>query len=210
MFKTMFANAMNVNKTNRLNTPLICSDPFKSPMGDSQISPWITSWAFPESDRDMTPISSSSIERQNWPISYRHSYRHLPPPCCTDSTIISHGVCAATWYTVTSNDGWKNFMSQLGIQHLMSTAYQPQTDGQTEHTNRTTETMLFIYASDTNWDDALLLSTTTLQRLPKSLHSNSLLGSIHSYYTMSFPRRQSPLNYCTHRNHSSSNVARQP
>jgi transposase InsO family protein len=31
---------------------------------------------------------------------------------------------------------WKNLLRALGIQHVMSTAYHPQTNGQTERTNK--------------------------------------------------------------------------
>ena len=52
---------------------------------------------------------------------------------------------------------WQELMSRLGCQTLMSTAYHPQTDGQTERSNRILEEMIRCYCDEfTNtWDDQL-------------------------------------------------------
>lgn len=52
---------------------------------------------------------------------------------------------------------WKAFNEALGIASHMSTAFHPETDGQTERMNRTIEEMLRAYVNDKhdNWDDSL-------------------------------------------------------
>jgi transposase InsO family protein len=48
---------------------------------------------------------------------------------------------------------WATLMAEIGTQRKLSTAYHPQTDGQTERTNRTMKTYLKIYSntSQDNW-----------------------------------------------------------
>ena len=52
---------------------------------------------------------------------------------------------------------WRAFWTQLGSKLVMSTAYHPQTDGQTERANRTLEEMLRSYVSwrQDDWDTHL-------------------------------------------------------
>ena len=49
---------------------------------------------------------------------------------------------------------WQGLMAMLGTQLSMSTAFHPETDGQTERTNRTLEQMLRFYVNykQDNWD----------------------------------------------------------
>jgi hypothetical protein len=59
---------------------------------------------------------------------------------------------------------WKAFWTALGTTLAMSTAYHPQTDGQTENTNKTLETMLrsVIDFSQSDWDDHLAAAELAL------------------------------------------------
>lgn len=52
---------------------------------------------------------------------------------------------------------WKTLCEKLGMRRAMSTAFHPQTDGQTERTNRVLEDMLRHYISPTcdDWDEHL-------------------------------------------------------
>jgi hypothetical protein len=54
---------------------------------------------------------------------------------------------------------WKNLQKLLGTKLAMSTSYHPQTDGQTERTNRTLEQMLraFVNYRQDNWKELLPL-----------------------------------------------------
>ncbi|KAC9949399.1 hypothetical protein E3N88_45037 [Mikania micrantha] len=55
---------------------------------------------------------------------------------------------------------WRNFQEELGTRLLLSTAYHPQTDGQSERTIQTLEDMLWACIIDFggSWDDYLPLA----------------------------------------------------
>ena len=55
------------------------------------------------------------------------------------------------------SDFWAKFTAKLGIKRCLSTAYHPQTDGQTERTNQTIERLLrtYLQADQTKWEDLL-------------------------------------------------------
>jgi hypothetical protein len=56
--------------------------------------------------------------------------------------------------TVWNNKFWLHVSKMLRVKHLMSTAYHPQTDGQTERTNRTLQDVLrnYVNAAQSDWD----------------------------------------------------------
>lgn len=58
---------------------------------------------------------------------------------------------------------WKSLMAQLGANHKLSTAFHPQTDGQTERLNQTLEAYLRSYVNEkqTNWVELLPLAQLT-------------------------------------------------
>ncbi|SLM40434.1 reverse transcriptase domain protein [Lasallia pustulata] len=55
--------------------------------------------------------------------------------------------------TLFTSQFWQSLSDQLGIKHKLSTAYHPQTDGQTERTNQTLEQYLRCYVNyeQNNW-----------------------------------------------------------
>jgi len=56
-----------------------------------------------------------------------------------------------------TSETWKEFLSLLGIRPRMSTAFHPQTDGQTERLNQTIEAYLraFVSQEQDNWASLL-------------------------------------------------------
>ncbi len=58
---------------------------------------------------------------------------------------------------------WETLTAELGIKHKMSTAYHPQTDGQSEQMNQTVETYLrhYVNAKQNNWVQLLPIAQFT-------------------------------------------------
>jgi hypothetical protein len=63
---------------------------------------------------------------------------------------------------------WKSLMTSLGIKLNMSSAYHPQTDGQTERVNQTLEQYLrcFVNYHQDNWTDLLPLAEFAYNNVP--------------------------------------------
>jgi hypothetical protein len=62
---------------------------------------------------------------------------------------------------------WKALMNSLNIKSALSTAYHPQTDGQTEQTNQTLEDYLrhFCFYYQDNWDKCLDMAEFAMNNL---------------------------------------------
>lgn len=67
-----------------------------------------------------------------------------------------------------TSTAWRDATKALGIDLAMSTAFHPQTDGQTERTNRTVEQILRMYINPTqdNWDTLLPLVEYAINSAP--------------------------------------------
>ncbi len=63
---------------------------------------------------------------------------------------------------------WQSLMATVGTKHKLSTAYHPETDGQTERTNQTLETYLRAYTNyaQDNWVPLLPMAQLSLNNLP--------------------------------------------
>ena len=67
---------------------------------------------------------------------------------------------------------WKAFAAQMGVKHSLSTAYHPQTDGQTERVNQVIEQYLRMYCNYEQNDWADLLDTAAF------VYNNTVHNSI--------------------------------
>jgi hypothetical protein len=75
----------------------------------------------------------------------------------------NHGlpsVCITDRDTRFTSQLWQHLQQQLGTTHKLSTAFHPQTDGQTERVNRVLEEYLrsFVNSTQSDWDDWLPLA----------------------------------------------------
>jgi hypothetical protein len=70
---------------------------------------------------------------------------------------------------------WIALMEHLGVKHKMSTAYHPQTDGQTERLNQTLEQYLRCYVNDRqdNWIALLPLAQIAYNQSPTTTTGTS-------------------------------------
>lgn len=63
------------------------------------------------------------------------------------------------WFT---SNYWRTFVAEMGIQHKLSTAFHPQTDGQTERANQTLEQYLRHYINQAHSDWVTLLPSAQI------------------------------------------------
>ena len=70
---------------------------------------------------------------------------------------------------------WTALMQELGVRHKLSTAYHPQTDGQTERLNQTLEQYLRCYVNDRqdNWIALLPLAQIAYNQTPTTTTGTS-------------------------------------
>ncbi|GJP32390.1 hypothetical protein CLOM_g16984 [Closterium sp. NIES-68] len=107
----------------------------------------------------MTPSLSSLTSSPKWDTSSRHTRRHAPRRQHSSSFVTSsHSM--ASQPLISDRDPkftsrfWKELMSLLGTKIAMSSAYHPQTDGQTERLNQIVEQLLRAACKDdiSKWD----------------------------------------------------------
>ena len=77
--------------------------------------------------------------------------------------------------TLFVSEFWKELCKALGIESKLSTAYHPQTDGQTERVNQSLESYLRIYASyeQDNWDLLLPIAEFVYNNSPHTATVNA-------------------------------------
>src|SRR5690606_8079316 len=97
----------------------------------------------------------------------------IPLPTNTDAKDLAHSFLRNIWKlhgppdeiisdrdTRINSHFWQELMDLIGVKSAMSTAYHPETDGQTERVNQTLEQYLRHYCSwkQDNWEDLLALA----------------------------------------------------
>ncbi|KAL1920728.1 uncharacterized protein VTP21DRAFT_11363 [Calcarisporiella thermophila] len=101
---------------------------------------------------------------------------------------------------------WKALFEKLGTRLAMSTAFHPQTDGQTERTNRTLEEMLRCYVNykQDNWDTQL--------HIAKFAYNNASSAStgISPFLFDTGQPPMTPVNLCNPRNEFSDREEQKP
>ena len=95
----------------------------------------------------LTPCSSHATSRDI----ARHFFKNVTSKHGIPKEIVSDRDSRFT------SNFWIEFTKMLRTNRAMSTAFHPQTDGQTERMNRTVEQILRIYADyhQTNWEENL-------------------------------------------------------
>ena len=79
---------------------------------------------------------------------------------------------------------WRNVCEQLGVNQRLSTAYHPQTDGQTERINQILEQYLrtFVNFRQDNWSALLPIASLTYNNLEQSSIGMSPFYANHGFH----------------------------
>ncbi|SYW84477.1 uncharacterized protein UHO2_04416 [Ustilago hordei] len=75
----------------------------------------------------------------------------------THKTVMAKQTAVLLYGHMFISGAWKAFAEQMGVKHSLSTAYHPQTDGQTERVNQVIEQYIRMYCNyeQDNWADLL-------------------------------------------------------
>ena len=133
---------------------------------NGRIFPWILLWVCPRTAKryDSIWINVDRLTKSAHflPVDTRYSAKKYAK-LYFDRVVTLHGVSLA----IVSDRGsvfvscfWEQLQKCLGTRLLRSSAYHPQTDGQTERVNQVLEDMLRVYAISyiEKWDECLSLA----------------------------------------------------
>ncbi|PNH37127.1 hypothetical protein VD0003_g10298, partial [Verticillium dahliae] len=90
---------------------------------------------------------------------------------------------------------WKSLIAQLGAKHKLSTAFHPQTDGQTERTNQTLEQYLRCYINyqQDDWVTLLPIAQFAYNSSPSESTKESPFYANYGYNPTAYAeRREAP------------------
>ncbi|SYW86080.1 uncharacterized protein UHO2_02308 [Ustilago hordei] len=110
----------------------------------------------------LAPTHKTVMAKQTAVLLYRHMVRLFRYP---DHMVSDRG-------RQFISGAWKAFTEQMGVKHSLSTAYHPQTDGQTERVNQVIEQYLRMYCNYEQNDWADLLDTAAF------VYNNTVHNSI--------------------------------
>ncbi|KAJ1587444.1 hypothetical protein NDA12_004880 [Ustilago hordei] len=110
----------------------------------------------------LAPTHKTVMAKQTAVLLYRHMVRLFRYP---DHMVLDRG-------RQFISGAWKAFAEQMGVKHSLSTAYHPQTDGQTERVNQVIEQYLRMYCNYEQNDWADLLDTAAF------VYNNTVHNSI--------------------------------
>ncbi|SYW85973.1 uncharacterized protein UHO2_02207 [Ustilago hordei] len=110
----------------------------------------------------LAPTHKTVTAKQTAVLLYRHMVRLFGYP---DHMVLDRG-------RQFISGAWKAFTEQMGVKHSLSTAYLPQTDGQTERVNQVIEQYLRMYCNYEQNDWADLLDTAAF------VYNNTVHNSI--------------------------------